>query len=98
MLLLSRVLVLLALACDAALAEPTPAPDASRAVTLGILREDALLVPFARFDGRSWHKLWGVEIEESESRPSGSETGWGTNTNGSSSSKWDAAGPAVSWR
>jgi len=56
---LRRVLVLLPLACGAAFAEPTaPAPDASRAVTLGILREDAVLVPFARFDGKSWHKLW----------------------------------------
>ena len=42
----------------------SPAGDTSRAVTIGILREDAILIPFARFDGQTWHNMWTVPPED----------------------------------
>ena len=53
---LARAIVALVLAPAALGATSPPAPR--RAFTLGVLRRDGIVIPFATFDGREWRNDW----------------------------------------
>lgn len=40
--------------------------DDSAAFTIGVLRRDAVVLPFARFDGHGWHQAWRHPKEDLE--------------------------------
>ena len=44
-----------------ALAQSAPA-----ALTLGVLRRDALIIPFTTFDGKRWHNFWPTPEEDAD--------------------------------
>jgi hypothetical protein len=51
----------LLLASIAAVAQSPPA-----ALTLGVLRRDALIIPFATFDGKRWQNFWPAPEEDAD--------------------------------
>ena len=51
----------LLLASIVALAQPAPP-----ALTLGVLRRDALIIPFATFDGKQWRNFWPTPEQDAD--------------------------------
>jgi hypothetical protein len=64
----SRAVVLSVLIVVAGLVRPAArqhlGAEPPRSLTVGILREDAVLIPFATFDGKTWRNEWPVPAED----------------------------------
>lgn len=91
----TRVLALraaLTLGLGAAPQAPPPPAQSSAAIHVGILREDAVLIPFARFDGTAWTTPWPDGLD-GKSDPSQLGT-----TVQIPPEWWGGSGPQREWR
>ena len=59
----ARLRVVVALAGAVAALGTAAARDAGPAFTIGILRRDGIVVPFATFDGKEWRSDWPMPKE-----------------------------------
>jgi hypothetical protein len=59
-------LLLLVVSAIVVLELPAPASQEQTAFTLGVLRRDGLVVPFAAFKGRRWNEPWPTDIRRLE--------------------------------
>src|SRR5437868_14017328 len=85
-----RLLIALAIAVGSVTVGAQPLAPRPRTLTLAILREDALLVPFATFDGQTWSNGWPEsgehEIIDPPTRLSEIPREW-----------WSGRPPALGW-